>query len=104
MASNRNMPNCGFAAMDDDKKRDIARKGRERALDEKRRFCKDHVLATEAGRKGGRAFSSRAFSMRSDASHEILNSPRMLAARSVDRRAAISPTTMRWGSLAYFAL
>ena len=99
MASNRNMPSRGFAAMDDDKQRDIARKGRERALDEKRSFSKDHVLATEADRKG-----SRAFSMRSEASHEILNSPRMLAARSVDRWAAISPTTMRWGSLAYFAL
>ena len=81
MASNRNMPNRGFASMDDDKERDIAR-----ALDEKRSFSKDHVLATEAG------------------SHEILNSPRKLAARAVDRRAAISPTTMRWGSFAYFAL
>jgi hypothetical protein len=93
MASNRNMPNRGFASMDDDKQRDIAR-----ALDEKRSFSKDHVLATEAGRKG-----SREFPMRSAASHEILNSPRMLAARAVDRRAAISPTTMRWGSFAYFA-
>jgi general stress protein YciG len=99
MASNRNMPNCGFASMDDDKQRDIARKGRERALDEKRSFSKDHVLATEARRKGGRAFS-----MRSEASHDILKSPRMLAARSVDRRAAHSPTTMRWGSFACFAL
>ena len=99
MASNRNMPNRGFASMDDDKQRDIARNGRERALDEKRSFFKDQVLATEAGRKGGRAFS-----MRSEGSHEILNSPRMLAARAVDRRAAISPTTMRWGSFAYFAL
>ena len=85
MASDRNMPNCGFASMDDDKQRDIARKGRERALDEKRSFSKDHVLATEAGRKGGRAFS-----MRSEASHDILKSPRTLAARSVDRRAAHS--------------
>ena len=93
MASNRNMPSRGFASMDDDKQRDIARKGRERALDEKRSFSKDHVLATEAGRKG-----SRAFPMRSEASHDILKSPRMLAARSADRRAAHSPTTMRWGS------
>jgi general stress protein YciG len=98
MASNRNMPSRGFASTDDDKQRDIARKGRERALDEKRSFSKDHVLATEAGRKG-----SREFPMRSEASHEILNSPRMLAARAADRRAAISPTTMRWGSFAYFA-
>jgi len=59
------------------------------SADEKRSFC----------RKG-----SREFPMRSEASHEILNSPRMLAARSVDRRAAHSPTTMRWGSFAYFAL
>jgi general stress protein YciG len=97
MASNRNMPSRGFASMDDDKQRDIARKGTERALDEKRSFSKDHVLATEAGRKG-----SREFPMRSETSHEILKSPRMLAARS--RRAAHSPTTMRWGSFAYFAL
>jgi Stress-induced bacterial acidophilic repeat motif len=32
MASNRNMPSRGFASMGDDKQRDIARKGRERAL------------------------------------------------------------------------
>jgi general stress protein YciG len=98
MASDRNMPNRGIASMDVDKQRDIARKGRERVLDEKRNFSKDHVLATEPGRNG-----SREFPMRSEASHEILNSPRMLAARAVDRRAAISPTTMRWGSFAYFA-
>jgi hypothetical protein len=53
MAGNRNLPSRGFASTDDDKQRDVARKGTEqRALDEKRSFSKDHVLATEAGRKG----------------------------------------------------
>ena len=51
MASNRNMPSRGFASTDDDKQRDIARKGRERALDEKRSFSKDHVRRKLAARE-----------------------------------------------------
>ena len=98
MASNRNMPNRGFASMDEGKQRDIARKGGERVRGEKRSFSKDHGQAMEAGRKRGRAFP-----MRSEASHEIMSSPRRRPARAVNRQAAISPTTMRWGSFAYFA-
>ena len=45
----------GFAGMDEDKQRDIARKGGESVPDEKRSFSKDHELASEAGRKGGKA-------------------------------------------------
>jgi len=48
MAENR-----GFAAMDDDKQRDIARKGGESVPDKERSFSKDRELASEAGRKGG---------------------------------------------------
>jgi len=48
MAENR-----GFASMDDDKQRDIARKGGESVPGEERSFSKDRELASEAGRKGG---------------------------------------------------
>jgi general stress protein YciG len=43
----------GFAAMDEEKQREIARKGGESVPAEKRSFSKDHELAAEAGRKGG---------------------------------------------------
>jgi general stress protein YciG len=43
----------GFAAMDDEKQRDIARKGGESVPPEERSFSKDPELAAEAGRKGG---------------------------------------------------
>ena len=36
----------GFAGMDEDKQRDIARKGGESVPDEKRSFSKDHELAS----------------------------------------------------------
>jgi uncharacterized protein len=44
----------GFASMDDEKQRDIARKGGESVPDEKRSFSRDRELAAEAGREGGR--------------------------------------------------
>jgi general stress protein YciG len=47
--------NRGFAAMDDDKQREIARKGGASVPDEKRSFSQDRQLAAEAGRKGGEA-------------------------------------------------
>ena len=49
----------GFASMDEDKQRDIAR-----VPVEKRSFSKDHELASEAGRKGGQnvADEKRSFS------------------------------------------
>jgi len=49
----QNTSNRGFASMDDDKQREIAKKGGESVPDEKRSFSKDHELASEAGRKGG---------------------------------------------------
>jgi general stress protein YciG len=45
--------NRGFASMDEDRQRDIARKGGESVPDEKRSFSQNPGLAAEAGRKGG---------------------------------------------------
>ncbi|MGX5637079.1 general stress protein [Brevundimonas diminuta ATCC 11568] len=47
--------NRGFAAMDEDKQREIASKGGSSVDPEDRSFSKDHELAAEAGRKGGQA-------------------------------------------------
>lgn len=56
--------NRGFASMDENKKREIARKGGESVPDEKRSFSRDHQLAAEAGRKGGQSVApeDRSFS------------------------------------------
>ncbi|ABC23814.1 hypothetical protein F11_15460 [Rhodospirillum rubrum F11] len=43
----------GFASMDEDKQRHIARKGGQSVPNEKRSFSRDHALAASAGRKGG---------------------------------------------------
>lgn len=43
----------GFAAMDDDKQRDLAAKGGRSVPPGKRSFARDPGLAAEAGRKGG---------------------------------------------------
>ena len=51
--ANPNTSNRGFASMDEDKQREIARKGGESVPDEKRSFSRDHELAAEAGRRGG---------------------------------------------------
>jgi general stress protein YciG len=45
----------GFAAMDPDRQREIARKGGASVPDEKRSFSQDRQMAAEAGRKGGQA-------------------------------------------------
>lgn len=45
--------NRGFAAMDEDKQREIASKGGSSVDPEDRSFSKDHELAAEAGRRGG---------------------------------------------------
>jgi general stress protein YciG len=47
--------NRGFASMDEQKQREIARKGGESVPAEKRSFSQNRELASEAGRKGGRA-------------------------------------------------
>ena len=49
----------GFAAMDRDKQREIARKGGANVPYEKRSFAKNRALAAEAGRKGGRSVAAR---------------------------------------------
>ena len=56
--------NRGFAAMDDEKQREIARKGGQSVAPEDRSFSKDHELASEAGRKGGQSVdpADRSFS------------------------------------------
>lgn len=43
----------GFAAMDDEKQRDLAARGGRSVPAEKRTFARDPALAAEAGRKGG---------------------------------------------------
>lgn len=43
----------GFASMDPEKQREIARKGGRSVPGEKRSFSQNHKLASEAGRKGG---------------------------------------------------
>ena len=54
----------GFARMEPDKQRELARKGGANVPSEKRSFSQDRTLASEAGRKGGRrvAPQSRSFS------------------------------------------
>lgn len=45
----------GFAAMDPEKQREIARKGGASVRPEDRAFSRDRGLAADAGRKGGEA-------------------------------------------------
>jgi general stress protein YciG len=45
----------GFAGMEQEKQREIARKGGANVPHEKRSFAQNRNLASEAGRKGGRA-------------------------------------------------
>jgi general stress protein YciG len=45
----------GFAVVDEEQQREIARKGGENVPDKKRTFSQDPELAAEAGRKGGGA-------------------------------------------------
>lgn len=54
----------GFAAMDEIKQREIARKGGESVPAEKRSFSQNHSLAAQAGRKGGQSVAAedRSFS------------------------------------------
>lgn len=56
--------NRGFAAMDAEKQRAIARKGGESVPAEKRSFSQNRALASAAGRKGGQSVADerRSFS------------------------------------------
>ena len=49
----------GFAGMDQEKQREIARKGGANVPNDKRSFAQNRALASEAGRKGGQASQSR---------------------------------------------
>lgn len=53
MEPTRTKSRRGFAAMDAEKQRAIARKGGESVPPEKRSFSTDRALASKAGRKGG---------------------------------------------------
>jgi uncharacterized protein len=53
MRKNVSTSNRGFASMDAEKQREIARKGGRSVPDEKRSFSRNRQLASEAGRKGG---------------------------------------------------
>jgi uncharacterized protein len=55
MRNKDNVSNRGFAAMNVEKQREIARKGGRSVPNEKRSFSQNHQLASEAGRKGGRS-------------------------------------------------
>lgn len=59
----------GFASMDPEKQRAIARKGGESVPDDKRSFSRNHQLAAEAGRKGGLSVSPQKRSFSQD--HEL---------------------------------
>jgi uncharacterized protein len=56
----------GFANMDVDKQREIARKGGANVPHEKRSFAQNRALAADAGRKGGRAVAAQARSFSSN--------------------------------------
>jgi uncharacterized protein len=69
MTQERSSPGLrGFASMDVDKVREIARKGGASVPHEKRSFAQDRALAVDAGRKGGRAVApeARSFSANPD--------------------------------------
>ena len=53
--SSKGTSNRGFAAMDAEKQRAIARKGGQSVPSSQRSFSKNRALASEAGRKGGQA-------------------------------------------------
>lgn len=53
--SNRTTSGRGFASMDENQQREIARKGGQSVAPENRSFSKDHDLARQAGAKGGHA-------------------------------------------------
>src|SRR3977135_4019881 len=66
-AGKRDTSHRGFASMDENKQREIARKGGESVPKEKRSFSKE--LASEAGRKGGQSVPDEKRSFSQD--HEL---------------------------------
>lgn len=63
MAQQGGISNRGFASMDPERQREIARKGGKSVAPEARSFSQNRTLAAEAGRKGGKsvAASERSF-------------------------------------------
>jgi general stress protein YciG len=59
MRKNAGTANRGFASMDAEKQREIARKGGRSVPDEKRSFSQNRQLASEAGRKGGHSSTGK---------------------------------------------
>ena len=59
MAENSTGSTRGFASMDREKQREIARKGGRSVPNDKRSFSQNHQLASEAGRKGGHSSHGR---------------------------------------------
>jgi uncharacterized protein len=49
----------GFAVMDEEKQREIARKGGANVPNDKRSFARNRALASEAGRKGGQSVAAQ---------------------------------------------
>jgi len=60
MSMERKTSTRGFASMEREKQREIARKGGRSVPHEKRSFSQNHQLAVEAGRKGGHSPGRRA--------------------------------------------
>ena len=54
MADEQRTSKRGFASMSEEKQREIARKGGASVPSHARSFSRNHELAVEAGRKGGR--------------------------------------------------
>ena len=67
MTQDRTGPRArGFANMDIERQREIARKGGANVPHQKRSFAQNRALAVDAGRKGGRAVASQARSFSSN--------------------------------------
>ena len=60
LENNKRSSKRGFAAMDQEKQRAIARKGGESVPAEQRSFSRNHQLAADAGRKGGQSVPAQA--------------------------------------------
>ncbi|MGC2127788.1 MAG: KGG domain-containing protein, partial [Methylovirgula sp.] len=69
MDHERSTSNRGFASMEEEKQREIARKGGASVPAGARSFSKNHELAAEAGRKGGASVPGEKRSFSQD--HEL---------------------------------
>ena len=65
----------GFASMEQEKQREIARKGGANVPHEKRSFAQNRSLAAEAGRKGGQTSQSRRHAKTDQSSDTSVKAP-----------------------------